>query len=73
MDQDTKRNIMLGLFVVLGIIIFIFGIFLVGAKSGLFTKSFMVYAMFKNTSGLKPVPISGSMVKSWYREKCYHY
>ena len=54
MDQDTKRNIKLGLFVVLGIIIFIFGIFLVGAKSGLFTKSFTVYAVFKNTSGLKP-------------------
>jgi len=54
MDQDTKRNIRLGLFVVLGIIIFIFGIFLVGAKSGLFTKSFTVYSVFKNTSGLKP-------------------
>jgi len=54
MDQDTKRNIKLGLFVVLGIIVFIFGIFLVGAKSGLFTKSFTVYAVFKNTSGLKP-------------------
>jgi len=54
MDQDTKRNIKLGLFVVVGIIVFIFGIFLVGAKSGLFTKSFNVYAIFKNTSGLKP-------------------
>ena len=54
MDQDTKRNIRLGLFVVLGIIIFIFGIFLVGAKSGLFSKSFTIYAVFKNTSGLKP-------------------
>jgi len=54
MDQDTKRNIKLGLFVILGLIIFIFGIFLVGAKSGLFSKSFAVYSIFKNTSGLKP-------------------
>src|ERR1700746_3906204 len=54
MDQDTKRNVKLGLFVIIGIIVFIFGIFLVGAKNGLFTKSFKVYAIFKNISGLKP-------------------
>ena len=54
MDQDTKRNVKLGLFVILGLVIFIFGIFLVGAKSGLFSKSFTVYSVFKNTSGLKP-------------------
>jgi len=53
MDQDTKRNVKLGLFVIIGIIVFIFGIFLVGAKGGMFTKSFKVYAIFKNTSGLK--------------------
>lgn len=54
MDKDTSRSIKLGLFVTLGIIIFIVGIFLVGARNGLFTKSFTVKAIFANASGLKP-------------------
>jgi len=54
MDKETKFNIRLGLFVAIGIVIFIIGIFLVGARNGLFTKSFTIKAFFTNTSGLKP-------------------
>jgi len=54
MDKETKLNIRLGLFVAIGIVIFIVGIFLVGARNGMFTKSFTIKAYFTNTSGLKP-------------------
>jgi len=48
-----RKNILVGFFVVVGLIIFIVGIFVIGSKSGLFEKSFEISAKFKNTAGLK--------------------
>ncbi len=53
METERKRNILLGFFVIGGIIIFIAGIFLIGAKNELFKKSFIVSARFHNATGLK--------------------
>ena len=53
MDKSQKKNILLGLFVMAGIIIFIVGIFLVGSKNELFKKTVTISARFTNASGLK--------------------
>ena len=54
MDKAQRKNILLGLFVLLGIIIFIFGIFMVGSKNEMFKKTFTISARFTNANGLKP-------------------
>lgn len=53
MDRSIRRNILLGFFVMVGIILFIIGIFLVGAKSEMFKKTFPLTAKFTNATGLK--------------------
>ena len=53
MDKDLKRNILLGFFVMMGIILFIIGIFLVGSKNEMFQKTFPITARFTNATGLK--------------------
>ena len=53
MDSATRKNILLGFFVTIGIVLFIVGIFLVGSKSELFNKTFPITAKFTNASGLK--------------------
>lgn len=53
MDKEIRRYIILGLFVTLGLIIFIFGIFKVGSKNEMFTKTFLIKTVFTNTNGLK--------------------
>ena len=53
MEKELKRNIQLGLFVIIGILIFIGGIFLVGSKSQMFKKTFNISAIFSNANGLK--------------------
>jgi len=54
MDKTARRNILLGFFVLIGLILFIVGIFLVGAKSEMFRKTFPISARFSNATGLKP-------------------
>ena len=53
MDKTLKKNILLGFFVLIGIILFIAGIFMVGSKNGMFQKTFSVTARFTNANGLK--------------------
>jgi phospholipid/cholesterol/gamma-HCH transport system substrate-binding protein len=53
MDKALRKFILLGFFVLVGIILFIVGIFLVGAKTGMFSKSFPISAKFTNAIGLK--------------------
>ena len=53
MNKETRRNIILGLFVVLAIIVFVFGIFQVGSKSEMFSKTIALRTSFTNASGLK--------------------
>ena len=44
----------MGLFVIVGIVLFIIGIFQVGSKNELFQKTLTISAEFTNTTGLKP-------------------
>ncbi len=53
MDKSIRKNILLGFFVLLGIVLFIIGIFQVGSKNGMFTKTFVITAKFANATGLK--------------------
>ena len=53
MDKTLRKNILLGFFVLLGVALFIAGIFLVGMKGEMFTKTFPVTARFTNATGLK--------------------
>ena len=53
MDKTLRKNILLGFFVLVGIILFIVGIFLVGSKNEMFTKTFAITAKFTNATGLK--------------------
>ncbi len=52
-NQDIKRNIKLGVFVLGGVIIFLGSIFYLGREGNLFNKTFAVSAIFKNVEGLK--------------------
>ncbi len=51
--ESTKRNITVGVFVLLGIIIFIAGIFVLGGQQKRFTKSVKIIAVFNDVGGLK--------------------
>jgi phospholipid/cholesterol/gamma-HCH transport system substrate-binding protein len=53
MEKELKRNILLGFFILVGIILFITGIFLIGSKSEIFKKTFPITAKFSNAIGLK--------------------
>lgn len=52
MDKETNRNVKLGVFVILGIILFVVGIFFIGSKDNMFTKNMRISTVFKNTGGL---------------------
>ncbi len=51
--QSTKRSVIVGLFVLLGIVIFVAGIFVLGGQQKRFTKSIRIMAIFKDVGGLK--------------------
>jgi len=53
MDKALRKNILLGFFVTVGIVLFIVGIFAVGSKSEMFKKTFIIKAKFSNATGLK--------------------
>ena len=53
MDKTVRKNILLGFFVLVGMILFIAGIFLVGSKNEMFAKTFPITARFTNATGLK--------------------
>ena len=53
MDTGIRKKILLGLFVTVGIILFLVGIFFIGSKNELFDKTFPVTARFSNAGGLK--------------------
>ena len=52
MDQKKSKYIKLGIFIVTGLALFIFALFYIGSKENLFSKSFDVYSIFDNVSGL---------------------
>ena len=52
MGQSKSRIIKLGIFIATGIALFIIAIFYIGSQANLFTKTFDVYTIFQNVSGL---------------------
>lgn len=50
--MDKSKKIRLGLFITIGVAVFILAFFYIGNKQGLFTKTFNVYGIFKSVSGL---------------------
>jgi phospholipid/cholesterol/gamma-HCH transport system substrate-binding protein len=53
MKKDISKKIRLGIFVTLGIAVFILGIYFVGERQQLFRKSFRVSGVFKDVAGLQ--------------------
>jgi phospholipid/cholesterol/gamma-HCH transport system substrate-binding protein len=54
MKTQTGNKLKLGVFVTLGILLFIIGIYFVGKKQNLFDTTFGLRAVFKDVSGLQP-------------------
>lgn len=52
MDQKKSKYIKLGIFIVAGLTLFLFALFYIGSKENLFSKTFEVYSIFNNVSGL---------------------
>src|SRR4051812_1435009 len=53
MKKGTIDNLKLGIFVAVGLIIFIAGIYFFGETKKLFTSTFRMTAMFKDVNGLQ--------------------
>lgn len=53
MEKTTSEKIKLGLFVVLGTVVLIFGAYQIGNQENLFGDTFTIQAVFKNVSGLQ--------------------
>jgi phospholipid/cholesterol/gamma-HCH transport system substrate-binding protein len=50
---ETKQNIKLGTFVVIGLFVFLISVFFIGKESNFFNRTFTVSAIFKNVEGLQ--------------------
>lgn len=50
--KEYRQNLKLGLFVVIGIALFLVSIFYIGSERNVFNKTFTVSAIFKNVEGL---------------------
>ncbi len=53
MKTSVSQKIRTGAFTVAGILLFIAGIFFIGAKKNMFDHTFMIYGTFKNVGGLE--------------------
>jgi phospholipid/cholesterol/gamma-HCH transport system substrate-binding protein len=58
--KENRRAIIVGLFLALGLAIFIIGVFTLGGQSKSFAKSIHISAVFDDVAGLKPVITFGS-------------
>jgi phospholipid/cholesterol/gamma-HCH transport system substrate-binding protein len=54
MKKNTNNNIRLGIFVAIGIVLFIVGVYFIGKKQQLFSTTFRISGVFKDVSGLQP-------------------
>ncbi len=54
MEPGKSKKIIVGLFIVLGFILFTVAIFVIGSKENLFTPTFKLNSEFETISGLKP-------------------
>lgn len=53
MDKDNKRKLLLGILVASGTILFIVGIFLIGSKQNIFSRTFKISTIFNDLNGLR--------------------
>lgn len=52
-SKETKQNILLGIFVLVGLMLFLIGVFFVGNNESLFQRSFLLHAKFSDAGGLQ--------------------
>lgn len=53
MEKSTNQKIQLGIFVILGLAIFVTAIYFIGNKQNMFGKTTSIYAIFNNVNGLQ--------------------
>src|SRR5689334_22056800 len=53
MNASASQKIKIGLFVVVGILVLIAGVFLIGSKRNMFSSTYKIYGTFRNTGGLQ--------------------
>lgn len=51
--ESNKRSVVVGIFVLLGLLIFVAGVFILGGQQKRFTKNIRIIAVFKDVAGLK--------------------
>ncbi len=51
--KEVARQVKLGAFVVLGLVLFLAAVFLIGSEQNIFSRTFKIAAVFKNVEGLK--------------------
>jgi phospholipid/cholesterol/gamma-HCH transport system substrate-binding protein len=51
--ESNKRKIILGLFILIGLVLFVVAVFVIGGKQNLFTPTFTLTADFETVSGLQ--------------------
>ncbi|TAH42670.1 MAG: MCE family protein [Bacteroidetes bacterium] len=54
MNQETNQRIKLGIFVTTGLLLLVVGLYFLGDKSNMFSKSIRIYTHFENINGLRP-------------------
>ena len=52
MKKTTNEKLKLGVFVIVGLLLFIVAIYLIGNRQNMFTKTFTISASFNNVNGL---------------------
>ncbi len=53
MNKEIRNNIVLGLFVIIGVILLVVAIYFVGSKKNMFSSTFKVVAVFNEVNGLQ--------------------
>ncbi len=53
MNNEMSQNIRLGLFVLVGMVLLILGLYFIGSNRNMFSKTFTLYATFKDVNGLR--------------------
>jgi phospholipid/cholesterol/gamma-HCH transport system substrate-binding protein len=51
--KEVQQDIKLGLFVLVGVVLFLAAVFMIGSENNIFARTFRIYAVFKNVEGLK--------------------